>query len=383
MVEQAGASQKKEEDPLDTQAVAIKAFNKKVTEQVGNVVDQAVASPEPTNFSGLLGSLLEAFPGPDQRQVPTKEELLKDVTDLAATPIGTGKTAGPFTSFRQTGSFKRAEKTEPLGFDDALDLIQEQARQAEAAGKIGKQQLDTIAAAVDLAPKLRRELAGVEGFERDADGNLTEKGLAEQETVKVEAKGLAESGLKKEQLRKDLDMYQEIAQLIPTGDGANRFVVGVQNFAKGLHSKTPTGFAVGELSALNKRLRVSLVRAAGDVGNINIVEQKAAGELLFKLSDSTGLRKLKTAVLRDLTQAINSEDASAVKELISQFMQSEEFKKEVGFQDEGQIGRDKTTGKRFRIFFDGRVIPEGEPGFELKDKSSTQRESGTAAGRRR
>ncbi len=377
MVEQAGATQKKEEDPLDTQAVAIKAFNKKVTEQVGGVVDQAVAAPEPTNFQGLLGSLLEAFPGPDQRKSPSVEELLTTVTDLSTQEIETGKLEGPGTAFFRGligQGFDRKELTEPLGFDDALDLIQEQARQAEAAGKIGKAQLDTIAAAVDLAPKLRRELEGKRGFERDSEGNLTEKGTIDQETAKVRARSTEEQRLKKAQLRQDLDVYAEIADLIPTGEGAQRFVTGVQNFAQGITQETPTGIAVAELSALNKRLRVSLVRAAGDVGNINIVEQKAAGELLFKLSDSTGLRRLKMAVLRDLTRAINAKDAGAVKTLIQEFMRTDEFKREVFRGDEGRIATDSETGDRARVFFDGRVILEGQPGFEIGT---------TGAGRRR
>ncbi|KKM17811.1 hypothetical protein LCGC14_1671980 [marine sediment metagenome] len=86
-------------------------------------------------------------------------------------------------------------------------------------------------------------------------------------------------------LRKDIEAFLVIDKRIPRGKGFGRFVRGAKNVFEGFEQDSPEGIAVAAHNALSKRLRVSLVRAAGDVGNINIVEQEAAekiGDLIIE-----------------------------------------------------------------------------------------------------
>jgi len=65
---------------------------------------------------------------------------------------------------------------------------------------------------------------------------------------------------------------------------------------------------------------VQLVRAAGDVGNINIVEQKAAEMMIPTQWDTAETATLKRAYLQELGRAINNNDANYLKDVIGKFM---------------------------------------------------------------
>tara|TARA_Y100000310_G_scaffold321001_1_gene378044 strand:- start:102 stop:1085 length:984 start_codon:yes stop_codon:yes gene_type:complete len=152
--------------------------------------------------------------------------------------------------------------------------------------------------------------------------------LAKEKTAQVVATKTAEKDVSLKELRDTLDdVYFPVADLLPTKDGFARWLNAAQLKYKGLKQEDAVGFASAQLQNLNKRLRVTLVRAAGDVGNINIVEQLAAEQLLYNLDDSTGLRSLKKATLLDLSRAVNDRDESAVKNIIRTWMGTKEFQK--------------------------------------------------------
>jgi len=148
--------------------------------------------------------------------------------------------------------------------------------------------------------------------------------IKEKETERREA----EMDVKLKELNTTLnDIYFPVADLLPTANGMGRWVNALRLKGKSLAPKDVEGTAAAALDNLNKRLRVTLVRAAGDVGNINIMEQLAAEQLLYKLNDTDKLREVKKATLQDLTRAINKRDKSAVRNVISKWMKTEEFKK--------------------------------------------------------
>src|SRR3990167_839148 len=139
---------------------------------------------------------------------------------------------------------------------------------------------------------------------------------AQVESVKEEQK----LNLKRRILAKDLEIFSSIDKAIPRGEGFGRFVEGGKSAYEGFSRQTPRGQAVGAYDASKKRLRVQLVRAAGDVGNINIVEQQAAEKLIPEIWDDEKTAEIKRAYLRDITQEINSNSGSEVKGLINKFM---------------------------------------------------------------
>ncbi len=213
------------------------------------------------------------------------QQLLKQLTTLAKAPVGTGSQKGFLSSLISGEGIERRERTEPLGFKGAMDLL-----------------------------KLQQQVAGATPEARSAKAAATATGT-----------DVAKRDIKIQNLRNDLDTYFEVAKLIPTGQGIKRFSVGLTNMYKALEQGDPRGVAAAQLNALNKRLRVSLVRAAGDVGNLNIVEQEAAEKLLFKFNDSTELRRLKSATLRDLTRSIKQGNSTLVKNIIGEWVSNPEF----------------------------------------------------------
>jgi len=78
------------------------------------------------------------------------------------------------------------------------------------------------------------------------------------------------------------------------------------------------GTAARVHDAVVKRLRVQLVRAAGDVGNINIVEQQAAEKLIPGFYDSASAAMTKRAYLQDIAKAINDNSPSEVKRVLDE-----------------------------------------------------------------
>ena len=278
------------------------------------------------------------------------EDILNDLLGLAKTQVGTGEKTGIITSLLKGKGLSRPEITEPLGLDAAVKVLglQQQAGRGQREeqlqpGKLGKQRLDILQGLTKLGidtnnPAILEEVNRTLGkpateqqgetIERDVFGRETTKGLTQKKSAEVRASKVEAQRIKKEALKKDLDTYFAIGDELPTADGLNRFLNAADLKIKGITQDEAIGSVVADLQAINKRLRVTLVRAAGDVGNLNIVEQEAAEKLLFNLSDSTSLRTIKKAVLKDLTRAVNDGSTSDVRKLMKKWKKSGAFKKQ-------------------------------------------------------
>jgi hypothetical protein len=151
----------------------------------------------------------------------------------------------------------------------------------------------------------------------------TDKALAQQN------KDIGVQDTKRKIYKKDLETFLAIDDVLQEarGEGLGRFKAGAKMSFEGFKQDSPLGMAVASHDAAKKRLRVQLVRAAGDVGNINIVEQKAAEMLISDKWDAKGTAKIKRAYLEQIGKAIDNNDANLVKETISSFMKTPEFNK--------------------------------------------------------
>jgi hypothetical protein len=329
-----------------------KSFSKQIQDQTSERLQQGQSPQE------ILSQLLQTIGG----EQSSPQDVIGQLQKIQSQPIPTGQKAGLIPSLLQTGKLGRIPQTTNLGFDEAVKVLQLQQQQQQGQRQLPQQQADLLKSVLELSEKVGRLQTEGEQIERDISGQLTSKGIEQTQEAQVRAKKEAEDVVKKEQLKKDLDVYFDIADLIPTGEGVGRFKTGVGNFIQSIKQDTPRGVAADRLKSMNKRLRVTLVRAAGDVGNLNIVEQKAAEELLFKFDDATQTRALKRAVLEDLSRAIKDKNEQATKNLINTWMQTEDFKSEFKDDDAGQIMTD-AQGNKARVFRDGRVIEEGQDGF--------------------
>jgi hypothetical protein len=146
---------------------------------------------------------------------------------------------------------------------------------------------------------------------------------------------LQELDVKKAQLRDDLKSFFSIDDVLQQnrGEGLGRLKSGFNMKVAGFKQDSTLGRAVASHEAARKRLRVQLVRAAGDVGNINIVEQQAAEMMVPREFDDAGTAEIKRAYLKQIAQAIDGGDPNAVKEIINRFMQEDVYN---GFIPEGQ-----------------------------------------------
>ena len=135
----------------------------------------------------------------------------------------------------------------------------------------------------------------------------------------------AESDAKKMQLKKDLDSFFAVDDLIDRAEGgflATRKAGLISQYRALAQPLTEEGksdvksTAARAHDAASKRLRVQLVRAAGDVGNINIVEQEAAEKLIPGFYDSEESARLKRAYLKEVSKAIDSNDGNAVRQVL-------------------------------------------------------------------
>lgn len=143
------------------------------------------------------------------------------------------------------------------------------------------------------------------GVSFDAVGEIERKVRETEET---------KAAIKKEDFGKSLENFLLIDESIPRGKGLERFSEGITSSIEGFTRETGRGRSVASFDALKKRLRVQLVRAAGDVGNINIVEQEAAEKILPSIFDDEGTANIKRAVLR----SILSGESQGVREALEQ-----------------------------------------------------------------
>ena len=135
-----------------------------------------------------------------------------------------------------------------------------------------------------------------------------------------------EFDVKKEQLKNDLDSFFAVDDKIDRAKGG--FIetrkAGLTSQYRALSQPLTTegkpdvkGTAARLHDAARKRLRVQLVRAAGDVGNINIVEQEAAEKLIPNFYDSEDAAMAKRAYLIEITKAIENKDPNLVKDVLN------------------------------------------------------------------
>jgi hypothetical protein len=280
------------------------------------IIQQLIATTSPTNPNDVLNKITEL----SNTQVPKAGSM-------------TGILPALFQAAGGKGFHPFAPKDTTLGFSDALSLYN-----AQEAAK--KQQLEGPKSAVDLFKSMveTAKLTGDAGMAASLGinkpegaietymGEPTEKGLGQKVRAEVTAKAQAEHEQKTKEFSSEIDNYFAVGDLLPTQEGLDRLGAGLKLFGKSITQSDLVGAAAAELDGLNKRLRVKLVRQAGDVGNLNIVEQKAAEQLLFSLNDSTKLRGLKKAYLEDIKTGIRSGDSSNVKNLIQKWIEEPDFK---------------------------------------------------------
>ena len=135
---------------------------------------------------------------------------------------------------------------------------------------------------------------------------------------------IQEQNIKREVFNKDLASFLALDDQLKRGTGfADRMIKGIITTGKKIDQSTAEGFAAATHGAAVKRLRVQLVRAAGDVGNINIVEQDAAEQIIPNTFDAEGTAKVKRAYLNQIGKAINDNSPDSVKQVLSNFMNEE------------------------------------------------------------
>lgn len=156
-------------------------------------------------------------------------------------------------------------------------------------------------------------------------------------------KDIGVQDVKRQVYSKDLENFFAIDNLLQEarGSGFGRIGAGGKMVWEGIKQDSTLGRAVATHDAARKRLRVQLVRAAGDVGNINIVEQKAAEMLIPTQWDDAGTAELKRAYLTQIGKAINDNDGNAVKDVIGKWMGSDIYK--------SNLEEIKHGGKTYRI----------------------------------
>jgi hypothetical protein len=149
------------------------------------------------------------------------------------------------------------------------------------------------------------------------------KSLANPISVQTQQqKDIGVLDVKRKTYTKDLESFFAVDDVLQEarGKGLGRIEAGGKMVWEGFKQDSTLGRAVAVHDAARKRLRVQLVRAAGDVGNINIVEQKAAEMLIPTQWDDAQTAELKRAYLLQIGKAIGDNDGNAVKETLSSFM---------------------------------------------------------------
>jgi hypothetical protein len=145
---------------------------------------------------------------------------------------------------------------------------------------------------------------------------------SQSQVTTQQAKDVGVLDVKRKTYTKDLESFFAVDDVLQEarGKGLGRITAGGKMTWEGFKQDTPLGKAVAVHDAARKRLRVQLVRAAGDVGNINIVEQKAAEMLIPTQWDDAGTAELKRSYLTQIGKAINDNDGNAVKTVLGSFM---------------------------------------------------------------
>lgn len=140
------------------------------------------------------------------------------------------------------------------------------------------------------------------------------------------AKDIEVVNTKRAAYMQDLQSFLSVDDVLQKSRGseAGRFLSGIGMKAAGITRHGLTGIAMGQHEAARKRLRVQLVRAAGDVGNLNLVEQQAAEMLIPTEWDDARTAELKRAYLLEVGRRVNLGDShqpgeNGVKQLLDKF----------------------------------------------------------------
>jgi hypothetical protein len=141
-----------------------------------------------------------------------------------------------------------------------------------------------------------------------------------QKTARQRAKQETDMGFKREVFGADLKNFLEVDTAIKRGKGGlERFTQGAETMGRRFaqFEGDDQGRAAALHESASKRLRVQLVRAAGDVGNINIVEQEAAEMLIPRIFDSEQVAQAKRIYLKELGKAIESMDPQQIRQALT------------------------------------------------------------------
>jgi hypothetical protein len=221
-----------------------------------------------------------------------------------------------------------------MGWVDVTEQVDSLLTQPQGAGggapntfgnQAGTNQLDASQAIIG------RDKAGKPVYDPVIEAGLKAQ-INEQAAVSTQAsKDRATINEKRRQYRQDLSSFMAVDDVLhqARGEGTERFGAGMKMFIEGIKQDSTLGRATAMHDAARKKLRVQLVRSAGDVGNLNIAEQAAAELLVPGKFDDYGTAELKRAYLQDVGRAVDEEDAGKVKELISKWMQEDSFKNEM------------------------------------------------------
>ncbi|MBM3701733.1 MAG: hypothetical protein FJW63_01870 [Actinobacteria bacterium] len=212
------------------------------------------------------------------------------------------------------------------------DILKDIQAKEEMEWMTGKQPLiprTTPEFATSMTTKQPSEATNLIPIEFDKFGRPTKYKDLTAETEELKRKKEVEFDVKKQQLAKDLDSFFSVDDLIDRAEGGfwETRKAGLSSKIRALSQEGIKGYAARTHDAVTKRLRVQLVRAAGDVGNINIVEQQAAEQMVPGFFDSKGSAEIKRAFLKEVTKAINSNDANGVRVVIQKFMETEAYQK--------------------------------------------------------
>ena len=303
----------------------IKSMEKRYAEGATAKVE---SGEKPNN---VVGSLIQNL-----YQGSSPDEIAKGVELLSQTQVpiaGSRKGILALGDLLQGQGFNPdAPRTTVRGDEDAIKILGNLVGIVKGQQDIEKAPMEMNKATIDVAKGLNELLKETpEGEERELQKTIKEKEMGAEATARGTKMG--ETSFAKEQLSDILDnIYFPVGDALPTAEGMGRFKNAASLAIQGFTGKGEMGALVQELDGLNNRLRVTLVRAAGDVGNINIMEQLAQQKLAFRLDDTPQFRELKKAVLKDLSSAYGAKESGKAKEVIKKFMNNPQFKEKYGKQ---------------------------------------------------
>ena len=159
---------------------AVKSMEKQVSEQTATRLQQG------QNPQDILTQLLGTI-----GQQNSSGDLLEQLTNLSQVPVPTGEKQGVISSLIKGKGLKKSDIEEPLGFDNAIRVLQLQQQQSQSQSRVPQQKADLLNSLIDIAvktnnPQLQQALGvqqKTEVLERDPRGNLTVKGIKRQQEL--------------------------------------------------------------------------------------------------------------------------------------------------------------------------------------------------------